>query len=109
MIDMSVGDTDSDDFLPLTVCEIRNRTVDTELVLISELETHIDDDHLILIFESHTVETYLLCSTKRDNTKCLLLEWLRTFFWNMEELLECLVWCEERIRPLRTKAIFVDE
>ena len=97
MIDMTVSDTGSDDLLPTTIGEIWDRTVDTVLVLISELETHIDDEHLIFVFESHTVETDLLRSTERDHTQCPLLEWLRSLLWDVEELLECLLWCEERI------------
>jgi hypothetical protein len=97
MIDMTMGYTGSDDLLPTTVGEIWDRTIDTVLVLISELETHINDEHLIFVFESHTVQTNLLSSTEWDNAKCSLLEWLRALLWYVEELLECLLWCEERI------------
>ena len=97
MIDMSVCYTDSDNFFALTVGKIRDRTVDTELILVSKLETHIDDDHLILILESHTVEAYLLSSTEWYDTTCCLLKWLDSLLWYMKELLECLLRCEERI------------
>lgn len=91
-----MGDTDSDDFFATTIGEIWDRTVDTILVLISELETHIDDDHLIFIFESHTVETDLLRSTKWDDAKSSLLEWLGSLFRNMEKLLHSLYWRKKR-------------
>jgi hypothetical protein len=79
------------------------------LVLISELEPHIDDDHLIFVLEAHTVQSHLLSSTEWDHTKCSLFERLRTLLWDMEELLECLLWCEKRIGPLGPEAIFEDK
>jgi len=74
MIDVPMCNTNPDNFFSLAVGKVWYRTIDTKLILIGKLETHIDDDHLILVFKSHTVEAYLLCSTEWDHTKGLLLE-----------------------------------
>ena len=102
MIDMTMGDTRSDDFLPTTVRKIWNRRIDTELILIWELDTHVDDDHLILIFESHTVKSYLLHTTKWYDTKSFFGKGFDTLFIGSEELLERLCRCEKWIRSLRS-------
>jgi hypothetical protein len=103
MVDMTMGDTDSDDLFPTTVGEVWDRTVDTILVLISELETHIDDDHLIFVFESHTVETDLLRSTKWDDAEGASLEWFWSLFGDMEEFFHRLNRSEKRKRFFWTK------
>jgi hypothetical protein len=92
---MSMSDTNSDDFFSFTVCEIRDRRIDTELILVGKLEAHIDDDHLIFVLESHTVETYLFSSTEWYDTQGFFFKWLCSLFWDMEELLECLLRREE--------------
>ena len=90
-----MGDAGSDYFFATTVGEVGNGGVDTELVLIGELDPHIDDDHLIFVFESHTVESHLLHTTEWYDTEGFFAEWLRTFFFFSEVFLQCLSGCEK--------------
>ena len=60
------------------------------LVLIRELESHIDDDDLVSVLESHTVETYLLQSPERDNTE-------RVFFYRLRSKLDRIVLLADRL------------
>ena len=106
MVDVSVGDTYSYNLFPTTIGKVWDRGVDTKLVLIRKLKTHINDKHLILILKTHTVESYLLSPSKRDDSKCFFCERFRTLLWNMEIFFESLLWGEKWIRPFRTKTIF---
>ena len=92
---MSVGDTGSYHFLSTTVGEVGDGGVDTELVLIGKLDPHIDDDHLILILESHTVESDLFHTTEWYDTEGFFTQWLGTLFFFSEVFFECLSRCEK--------------
>ena len=102
VVDVSMSNTDSYDLLSTTVGEIWNRGINTILILIWELDSHIDDDHLIFIFESHTVQPDLLHTTEWYDAKGFFGEWFDTFFIGSEELLESLGRCEKWIRSLRS-------
>jgi hypothetical protein len=90
MIDMTMSDTGSDDFFATTVGEIWDRGIDTILILIRKLDPHIDDDHLIFIFESHTVESHLFHTTEWYDTECFFGKWFDPFFFFSEKFPECL-------------------
>ena len=90
MIDMPMSDTGSDDFFPTTVGKIGYRRVDTILILIRKLYSHIDDDHLIFIFESHTVESDLFHTSKRDDPKSSFCKRFDSLFFLSEKFFECL-------------------
>lgn len=100
MIDMTMSDTCSYDFFPTTVGKIRYGRVDTILILIWELYPHIDDDHLILILESHTVKSYLFHTTEWDNPKGSFCERFYALLFLSEKFLECLSGSEKRIGSL---------
>ena len=70
VVDMPVRDRDADDFFAADVREIGYGAIDTELVLVGELKTHIDDEYLVLVLESDTVKSDLLGSTEGDDPKC---------------------------------------
>jgi hypothetical protein len=109
MVDMSMGDTGSDDLLATTIREIWDRTVDTILILVRELETHIDDDHFIFVFESHTVETNLLRTTEWYDSQGSFFEGFGTLLWYMEKFSECLSWREKWIWSFWLEAILIDK
>ena len=94
MIDMPMGDADSDHFFPTEVCKIRDGRIDTVLILIGKLESHVDDEHFIFIFEDHRVESDLFTSSEWDDTKCSFLEWLHTVLRKSEILFQGLIRCE---------------
>lgn len=91
MIDMSMSDAGSDDFLATAISEVRDTAIDTILILIRELESEIDDDHLVLILESHTVQPDLLDSSEWDDSKGFFLEMLGSIFVSSEIFLEGLL------------------
>ena len=109
VVDVSMSNTDSYDLLSTTVGEIWNRGSNTILILIWELDPHIDDDHLIFVFESHTVQPDLLHTTEWYDAKGFFGQWFDAFFIGSEELLESLSRCEKWIRSLRSIRIFKDE
>ena len=109
MIDMSMCDTRSDDFFPTTVRKIRDCRIDTILVLIRKLDSHIDDDHLIFIFKSHTVKTYLFHPTKWNDSKSSLRKRFYSLFFFSEEFLECLSRCKKWIGSLRSEWILKEK
>lgn len=106
---MSVSDAGSDDFFATTVGEVGNGGIDTELVLIGKLDSHIDDDHLIFVFESHTVESHLFHTTEGYDAKSLLRKWFGTFFFVSEVFFECLSRCEKWIGSFWFVGVFEEK
>jgi hypothetical protein len=109
MVDMTVSDTGSDDVFPTTVGEIGDRRVDTILVLVGELDPHIDDDHLIFVLEAHTVESDLFHTAEWYDPECLFAEWFSTLLFVSEKFPKCLYWCEKWIGSLRSERIFEEK
>lgn len=109
MINMTMGDTGSDNFFSSTIWKVWNRRINTKLVLVRKLDSHIDDDHLIFIFKTHTVEPYLFHPTKRDNSKSPFRKRLYFFFFFTEKFLECLSRCKKRIRSFWSKRVFEEK
>lgn len=78
VVDVTVGDRDSDYLTILEVRKIRDTARYSVLVLVRELESHIDHEDLVPVFKSHTVEADLLEPSEREDTEYACLEGLWT-------------------------------
>ena len=69
MVLVSVCENDASELFLIAsdICEIRYYAVDARHVLVGEAHSHINDDHVVAVFESGHVLADLAEAAKRDN------------------------------------------